>query len=364
MKKVCILSTVEMSRMTLLSLYTEYLHAQGIEYDIICAKKNHKNNDPYAENIYEFDASKTAKSSVLAKVAHFWNMRSFAKKLFRENDYSFVIVWNQVTAFIFADILRKSFKNRFCVNIRDYHYDNFPFIKGRLKSVLNAAAFNTVSSNGFKRFLPKGEYLMIHSFNEGLLSGLNRNDALRNENEPIRILNIGQIRWCENIFPMIDALANDSRYEMHFVGTGSEAVEEYIKGKNITNVFTKGAFSPSETPVYLKDADVIFNLYGVGNLHVDTALSIKLYYAIYLGVPILTYEGTYMNELASEAGIAYTVRPGEMSSFGDDFCNWYHALDKNEMDKKCVDLIERAKKSHASLFGLIDEYIIKSGDKA
>lgn len=357
MKKVCILSTVDMSRMTLLSLYTEYLHTNGIEYDIICAKKEAKNTDKYAANIYEFDAAKTQNGNVVQKVLHFWNMRSFADKLFQENDYSFVIVWNQVTAFIFSGILRKRFKNRYCVNIRDYHFDNYPFIRGRIKKALRAAAFNTVSSDGFRVFLPRGDYLMIHSFNERMLSGLRRRNVLRGKDEPIRILNIGQIRWCENIYPLIDELSNDSRFELYFIGTGSEKIDEYISGKSIKNVFTHGRFLPDDTVSFLEKADVIFNLYGVGNLHVDTALSIKLYYAIYLGIPILTYKGTYMNELSTQVGIGYTVEKDSFFGIGDAMFKWYHNLDKKAVDEKCDEFIVKAKKSHFELFDLLDRFL-------
>lgn len=357
MKKVCVLSTVDMSRMTLLSLYTEYLHKNGIKYDIICAKKKQENKDPYAENIYEFDATKSQNSGVLGKVMHFWSMRSFANEIFDKNDYSFIIVWNEVTSFIFSDILKKRFKGRYSINIRDYQYNNLPIIGQRMSSSLKHAAFNTISSDGFRKFLPKGEYLMIHSLNDKMLSKLKPQEALRERDKPIRILNIGQIRWCENIYPLIDELANDKRYELYFVGTGSEQIDEYISGKGIKNVFTHGRFAPEETVKFLEKADVIFNLYGVGNLHVDTALSIKLYYAIYLGIPILTYKNTYMNELSTELGIGFTVEKGRFEGIGDRLYSWYHSLSKEKTLENCDEFIKLAKQSHSELYNALSEVL-------
>lgn len=349
MKNVCILSTVDLSRMTLLSLYTEFFDKNNIVYDIICANKYDDNYNSNANAIYQFDAKKSIKASVIGKVLHFWNMRKFASEIFKNNKYDYIIVWNQVTAFIFADLLIKLFEGKYCINIRDYHFDKLPIVRSRLTSVLKKADFNTISSEAFKRFLPKGDYLTIHSYNETVLKKLESRENTRKKNERINILNIGQIRWYDNIYPMIEELKNDPRFMMTFVGHGSEEIEKYIEGKNINNVEIFGRFKPQETAKFLEGADIIFNLYGTGNLHVDTALSIKLYYAIHLNVPILTYADTYMNEVASQIGIGYTVTKGEMKGFGDDLYNWYNSLNFEEIKEACDNYLYTIKMSHKEL---------------
>ena len=63
MKKVCIVSTADLSRMTLLSIYTSYFFNKGIEYDLICGKKDGDNVDKNAHAIFEFDARPTDKKT-------------------------------------------------------------------------------------------------------------------------------------------------------------------------------------------------------------------------------------------------------------------------------------------------------------
>lgn len=357
MKRVCIVSTADLSRMTMLSIYTKYFIENHIEYDIICGKKDGKNEDPNAHAIYEFDARPTDKSSKAAKLLHFWSMRKMVRKIWDDNTYDFVVVWNQVTSFLLADILKKRFKGKYCINIRDYQLDDKPIIKQRLAYATKHAAFNTISSEAYKQFLPKGEYLTIHSLNTTMLSGIEKHDGKRLPGQPIRILNIGQIRWLDNIYPLIDELGNDNRYEMYFIGVGSEKLKEYIEEHNIKNVTLHGRFQPDETPDFLKNADVIFNLYGVGRLHVDTALSIKLYYAVYLGVPILTYKGTYMNEVATRLGIGYSVTKDELSGMKDDFYSWYQDFDEILARQKCDEYISEALNSHDTLYRKMDSYL-------
>ncbi len=356
MKRACIVSTADLSRMTMVSVYTKYFVENGIEYDIICGKKEAKNIDPNAHAIFEFDARPTDKSGKVAKLLHFWSMRKMVRTIWEKNEYDFVIVWNQVTSFLLADILKSKFKGKYCINIRDYQLDDKPVIKQRLAFAVKHAAFNTISSDAYKRFLPSGEYITIHSLNTSMLSGIEKHEEKRLPGQPIRILNIGQIRWLDNIYPLIDELGNDNRYELYFTGVGAEKLEEYIKEKKIRNVTLHGRFQPDQTPGFLKDADIIFNLYGVGRLHVDTALSIKLYYAVYLGVPILTYKGTFMNEVASQLGIGYTVTKGELSGIKDDLYNWYQRFDVKDARKKCDEYIEKALNSHDKLYHRLDAY--------
>lgn len=354
-KRVCILSCVEMSRMTLASLYTDYFIDNGIEFDVICAKKKAENVCPGAREIIEFDALAAANKSIPGKVMHFWDMRRLVLDRFKKEHYDFIVVWNQVTAFLVADILARDFPGRYCINIRDYHYDRLPPIRLRLGKALKKAAFNTVSSEAFRKFLPKAEYMMIHSLNDSMLAGLEKTEADRGG--PIRILNIGQIRWVENIYPLIDAMKNDDRYELWFVGTGSEQIDEYIKGKNINNVFTRGRFKPEQTVDFLKEADVIFNLYGVGNIHVDTALSIKLYYAVSLELPILTYNGTYINEVASKLGIGFSVNKNGFDGIADSFYDWYTALDRRAIHRGCEEYKKVISGSHAELRAALDKIL-------
>ncbi|MCK8061252.1 MULTISPECIES: glycosyltransferase [unclassified Fusibacter] len=344
----------------MLSLYTNYFEKNKIKYDIICANKYDDNYLETANKIYEFDAKKTINSNVFAKLAHFWKMRNFAKKIIDNNKYDYIIVWNQVTAFIFSDILIKQYRKKYCINVRDYHYDDNPLIKYRITPAIREADFNTVSSEAFKKFLPDGEYLTIHSLNKKMLNQLEPRNHYRSVNEKINILNIGQIRWPENIFPMIEELKNDSRYIMTFVGQGSHVIEEYIKGRHIENVIVHGRFEPIETIKYLKDADILFNLYGTGNLHVDTALSIKLYYAIYLNIPILTYNGTYIGEVSNTLGIGYCISKNSFEGLADNLHNWYHTRDINYIKETCSNFIEEIEQSHEKLYRRLDEILAKS----
>lgn len=349
LKKVCILSIVDLSRMTLLTLYTEYMDKNNIEYDLIYVNKFNDSTSINATNIFRFDAKIKQDWSISRKVAHYWKMRKFATKIFDRSSYDFIIVWNEVTSFLFADILKKKYAGHYCINIRDYFYNNIFFVKMRLIDAISNSSFTTISSDAFRKYLPKFDYTMVHSLNRKLLNDLQPRAKIRNKTEPIRILYIGQIGWFENLYKFIDEMANDTRYEIIFAGTGSEVVSDYIKDKEITNIKIYGRFEPDETSFYLKQADVLYNLYGCGFRHVDTALSIKFYYAVYLKLPILAFENTYMQEMSCKYGIGFSVKENGISGLADDFFEWYHSINQKEIVNKCDSFLEEIEKSHENL---------------
>lgn len=357
-KRICIISSVDMSRMTILSVYIEHFIKCGYDFDIICAKKKSENVCYAAKNIYEFDANKTAKKNSIFKVFHFLTMRKLVKKVLSENKYDFIIVWNQVTAILFADIFAKEYKERYCVNVRDYIYDKLLPIRLITKKIYKNAAFNTISSDAFRTFLPDtGNFIMFHSFNTEMLSQIEPRTTIRNADEPIRIMYIGQIGWLENVYALLDALGNDNRFELLFIGSGAENLSEYVEQKKYNNVYLHGRFMPSETVDFLKKADIIYNLYGYGNLHVDTALSIKLYYAVRLNIPILVYENTYMQEIAEQCGIGFVMHGMEFEGMADRLYKFYHERNVEESKNKCELYIKHALQTQKDLCMRLEEVL-------
>lgn len=354
MRRVCILGTTDISRMTMLSIYTEYFEKNNIEYDLIYVDKFKEPMTLNVHKAYAFDVSEYNEANFLLKLSHYWKMRKFAKKIFHNNEYDFLVIWGEFTAFIFADIISKYYSNQYCVNIRDYFYNNVFFVKHRIKIAIRNSRFTTVSSDAFIEYLPNGEYLMLHSLNKKLLSGMEPKNELREEDKPIRILYLGLISRLSHVYKFIDELGNDMRFELIFAGIGSDAIDKYIQGKNIINVKTYGRFPQEETSNYLDEADILYNLYGVGNKHFDTALSIKLYYAIYLNIPILTYNGTHTQKVAEDCGISFSLKENDFNKLGDRLATWYRSLNQDEVSRKCNKFIDKVNKSHYNLYSAIE----------
>lgn len=357
--KVCILSTVDMSRMTMARIYTDYMDRNNIDYDFIYVDKF---KDPIMgnpKNTFAFSAEGFENSSFAVKLMHYWKMRKFAVDIFKEQKYDFLIVWSSLTTFIFADIIKKFFKDRCCINIRDFFFNDKALMNRWLGVAMNNSSFNTVSSDILIDYLPGKKFIPIYSLNEGLVENLESRTKIRQEDEPIRIMYIGWIGRLEYAYKLIDELGNDKRFELYFVGMGSEDIDEYIKDKDIFNVFTHGKFPQDETAEHLKKADVIYNLYGHGNKHFDTALSIKLYYAIFMHIPLLGFEGTYTLDVAKKCGIGYGLSSDDFSGLGDNLYKFYREINQDEIVKKCDDYIAEIRQSNLNLIEALDDILLK-----
>ncbi|GAA0310763.1 hypothetical protein GGQ92_001654 [Gracilibacillus halotolerans] len=348
-KKICLLSTSNLKHMTLSALYTDYMDKHNIDYDIIYIDKYQIDESHNASNAYKYELNIKKEWSFIRKWIHYWGFKRFATKILIENNYDFIIVWNEFTAFMFADVLKRNFAGKYCLNIRDYHHFNLFFVFNRLKKAIEPSAFTTVASDAFIPFLPKKDYLMIHSLNNRFLRELSPHTNLKPKDKPIKILYLGYMNFPQHAIKLIDELANDNRYILHFIGAGTEMIGEYIKDKKIQNVVQRGRFDPSETPNILKDVDIIYALYDVGNKFVDTAISIKLYYAIYLNIPIIVFKNTYMEKISHRLGIGFIIEKDNYYNVGNELYEWYHSLDIRTISKSRSEFLKSIKISHDML---------------
>lgn len=355
MGRVCVLSTVNVKHMTMLSIYTDYLERHNIEYDVVYIDKYHEPETIQASQIYAFPLHIERGWSKIRKLFRYYGFRDYAKSILAANDYDFVIVWNGFTSLMFSDLLVGKYRGRYCLNIRDYGYESFLPIYYRMKKAIDNSAFTTISSEGFKKFLPPFEYITIHSLNEKLLSECSPRTCYRQPGQPIRISFIGYVRFFDNDKRLIDALGNDDRFIVQFFGEGAQVLASYARQQGYNNVVCHGRFDPRDTGSFLEQTDVINNLYGVGQVALDTALSIKLYYAVYMHIPILIYEDTYVGEVASNYEIGFAVDHRDYSGLGDKLHAWYRTRDWSMIRDKCNGFVEQIRGSNSALVQALEQ---------
>ena len=363
MKKFCIISTVDVTRMSISSLYIKYLESKGVVCDVVTVKKfDESKKMEGVRNQYEFDTRKTRKYSFIRKYLYFRKLVPFFDKINRENQYDFIIVWNELTTFIFANYLKKHFTNRYCVNIRDYQFFRVPLVNRRISKALNNSYFSTSSSAKYFPYFKniKKPFLPFFSMNFNLLKSLNNNrpNDLKGEDQ-INILYIGQVQWLKYAYKFVDVFANNPKFNLIFAGTGSESITQYIEGKNISNIEVYGRFLPGEESKFLNRADIFYNLYGAENKHLQYALSIKLYYAVYLSKPILTIANTYTDELARDNMIGITTTLEEMDHLPIDVEKFIEQFDYQKVKQKCDESIKNFEENQKKIFAYIDEVINK-----
>jgi hypothetical protein len=336
--KIAIVSIVNIKHMTLISLYTDIFKKRGIEYDLIYIDKYQIDEENDAENVFKYNIDISKSDSKLKKVIKYSGFRKYAKKIIRNNNYDFLIIWTSATGYLLFDFLEKHYKNKYSLNIRDYARDDqFP-ISMIQKKVIENSRFTTISSQKFLDFLPNANnYLFVNSINPSFMEELGVQQSSK-KTKPLRICFIGYVRFIENDKKLLTALKNDDRFIVQYFGSGANELKEFAEQNSIRNTEFIDSFDSTETVNLLKKADIINNLYGNENVALDTAVSIKYYYSLLLKIPILVWKDTYMEEITRENGNSFVFN-GNYENLGNQLYEWYQKIDWQNMNKKLSQVI-------------------------
>jgi len=348
----------------MLYMYTSYLTEHKIPFDVFYLDKYHEEEETGAVNTIRVEYERNNKFDVIKGYLSF---KKQAECFLIRGKYDFVIIWGELTASILSKVLTRKYKGKYCINVRDLFVRRRIVFYPLLNMAIKQSAFTTVSSEKYLEKLPKSfpHYLFVHSINDGIMKDvlLSKHDNSPRSGKAIRILFIGNIRFLDHLFWLINEVKNDDRYQVIVAGVGSEPVSEYILNNSINNVAVYGAFLKEKTSEFLSQADVIYNLYGTEDINLRYALSNKLYYAICLNIPILVYKNTYMYTISKKCGIGFAVDEKYNKPFKDQFFNWYSKLDKQMITRKCSELIDEARNSQALLYKVFEQHLSLSKGK-
>lgn len=357
--KVCILSAVNIKHMSLITLYTEVLKQQGIEYDIIYMDK-YGEDEPFAcAHKYRYVNVIKQRWNPAVKAAKYMTFLGYATKILNREKYDFVIVWNDVAIFMFADYLARKYKGKYCLNVRDNMMYDKKLFRGRYKKVFQNAAFSTISSRGYLEFLPQGiDYVPVHSFNLSVLEGMQRQGRLRREGEPIRIGFVGYVRFFERNKKLMQVFANDPRFELHYYGKKADVLREFAETEGIRNTAFHDSFPVEQTKDFMERIDVINNLYGNDTVNLRKAISIKFFHALYARLPILVCDNTYQSQVAQEVGIGFEVKEIN-EEMKEEFYRWYMAQDYATIDRNCQAHLDQAVAENQEFEKILLSYVHK-----
>ena len=242
------------------------------------------------------------------------------------NDF-LIILTTQMGVFCYP-WLKKCYHKRYILDIRDYTHENIPPYFALEKRAVRASALNVVSSRRFQAFLPRGTYLPCHNITTPLEPSPFR---LKKAEDRVVIGYVGAVAYEVQCRRLMELVSQDERFEFHFYGSGraEPALRAYAETLAEPRICFFGPYKGTEKGSIIQKVDVLFNLYGSGTPLLDTALSNKLYDALYYHKPLLTCPGTFMSEMGGE--LACPLDLGDPSAL-DRLWDWYQALDGARAD--------------------------------
>ena len=317
--------------------YENIFIKNGISFDVAIWNRENIIETLRANIVYEFKKQDTSNDHNFLKVGKFIKFANFIKKIIAHEKYEKLIFlgWAGCAATLNWTLLVGKYKNKYWLDIRDSHYEwFFPYFLLE-KAVINNSSVTTISSLGFRKFLPDHEYYINHNIAADLENVATK--FRRNVDTCIRISFIGNVRYFEENKQLLKVFANDHRFRLQYYGFGSDKIKEFCLRDGINNVDFYGEFDKNDTVLFYNRTDIINNVYGNKKIETKSALSNKLYYGLYFKLPILVSPGTYMEEIVNEYGIGMAFENDV--SFPDILYSWYmDKIHKQDFDNNYLKL--------------------------
>lgn len=306
--------------------------------------------------LHEFRCYQEDDVSKVTKVGSFMKYRKFAKNLILQGKFDFILILDSLTGVLLADIFKKHYVGKYIFDYRDSSYEKFPPFKKVIGNLVRNSSATFVSSDAFRRFLPaECEDKILTSHNMLMDSLLHRDEKKIHgiASDKIRIAFWGIIRHEQINRELIRKISADDRFELHYYGREQQValnLKQYASEIKAQNVFFHGEYSPEDRYEFVRNTDLIHNIYNDANMML--AVGNKYYDASIFYIPLISMRGSFMAEIAKKASIGFDVDPYD-DDFTEKLFEAYRSIDKNVFMQNCDKELERVLLEYNSCSALI-----------
>ncbi len=301
--------------------YTQLFKKMDVPYEIIFPDRNS------LQETLEVPIHVLPWESNMPTVINYFLYAGTVKKILKKEAYDFLVVLTGNNAAFLGLWLKRHYRYRYIVDIRDYSHENFrPFFLLEKVAIENSR-LNVISSYRFGFFLPKAEYCICHNCPDDI----HKMSAFTHGKEPIKIGYVGGLSYAEQCNKLMKLVANDKRFAFEFYGTSTleQTLKDMAQELNCDRIIFHGGYVPEEKGDILQKVDILFNAYGNGCALLDYALSNKLYDAFAYVKPILTSPDTYMSEMAGPLSFELDFDKPDIM---DKLYTWYMQIDSDYVE--------------------------------
>lgn len=345
--KILIIGFAKIKYMPYINFYLDNIDREKNDVHII-----YWNRDLQEENLdslkgitlHEFKNYQEDDVAKLSKITGFKKFRKFAKDTIKKEKFDFVFILHSLPGVLLYDVLKKQFKNRYIYDYRDSTYEGFLPYKKIIGGLVKNSYCTFVSSDAFRVYLPEEYKDKIFTSHNLLVDSLNHREDKEKygvSSEKIRIAFWGFIRHEEINLEIIRKISKDNRFELHYYGREQKIahnLKKYIADNDIKNVFFHGEYKPEDRYEFVKNTDIIHNIYKDTNMML--AMGNKYYDGAIFRIPQICMEGSFMGETAVKAGIGFVCDPYK-ESFTEDIYKYYISNGKENFNQKCDNEVNR-----------------------
>ena len=345
--KILIIGFAKIKYMPYMNFYLDNIDKNKNDVHIIYWNRDLQDEDTdclKGVTLHEFKCYQEDDVAKLSKITGFKKFRKFAKDIIKNGDFDFIYILHSLPGVLTYDILQKKFKNKYIFDYRDSTYEGFPPYKKIIGGLVKGSFCTFVSSDAFRVFLPEEHKEKIFTSHNLLVDSLNHRDdkeKLGVESDKIRIAFWGFIRHEEINKEIIRKISEDERFELHYYGREQQVAQnlkKYVNDNDIKNVFFHGEYKPEDRYEFVKNTDIIHNIYKDSNMML--AMGNKYYDGAIFRIPQICMAGSFMGKMAAESGIGEMFDPYD-DNFSEKLFDYYKSIDKEAFHKNCNKELDR-----------------------
>ena len=361
--KIGIITFSDRNNMPYLKYYEDIIRKEKVDYECIFWDRFANGETEKTNNEYTLHIKCLPGANKLGKIIPMLKYKYIIEEIIKKEQYTHLIILTTLPGVLINKLLLKQFKNKYILDIRDYTYEKYTFYKKIVDKLVDNSFFAAISSKGFLRFLNDNERI-ITCHNISNVEEIKETCADFRNKKQITIGFLGNIRYFEENCKLIDALANNPKYKLVYIGKPNVDcdLEGYCKNKSIKNVVFKGEFKNEDKPKLYKEIDLINALYGNDRLEVTTALPNRLYDGILFKKPVIATKGTYLGDIVDKfhLGIFVDINSSFFKKYMDDYIKDFK---KFEFNRSCEYIFKIIEKEQKSFYKRITGFCYKNDNK-
>lgn len=275
----------------------------------------------------------------------------------KHGEFDKVIVFGIQLTYFLKVYLKKWYKEKYIMDIRDYNKSLKLFT---IKKSIDFSYFTTISSPGYKEWLPtSSKYVINHNTTVKNIEKLER-PILKSGERPLNISYVGTITNLDVNLQLINELQNHPDYFLTFHGDGmiNKDIEQYVTEKEINNVSVTGRYQKNEEVLLYKQADLVNMLLFSDHINNRTCLSNRLYNAVIHGKPLISLNNTYLSDVIEEYKLGLVV--DSLSEISQKINQYIKNFNEAEYEKGREAFLHMVIEENANFKKRVEEFI--SGD--
>lgn len=343
--RIGLLLPLNISLAPYLKIYTRILdHMEDVEYDVIyCDKRGKK--EPAK---HRFALKTKDDVSKLQKLSYYYLYSRFLLRVLKKEKYDKLIVFGPQIAIFIQPWLCKHYQGKFIMDYRDLSIDQI--FKKRYQKIVDASAYNMISSPGFKEYLPKKDYILSHNFDINIVERAIQDVRtkpwqLSGNDGKYHMMTIGGIRHVEQNTQVIQALADLDDFQVTFAGWGYgiPALQKYVKAHQVKNVTFTGYYEKEDEPAIISQATFL-NIYYSLKSNPRVAISNRFYNSLIYRKPMVTTIGTIQGKYAADYNVGLAVN--NVDNLADDLREYARNFRSLDYEKQRLLLLQTFRKDY------------------